>query len=318
MIRWVGAALLLTLAAAAPARAEDWRWDLPPGVTPPPVPADNPMSAAKVALGRILFHDPRLSGDGTLSCASCHFERLAFTDGRALSVGATGQNTHRNAPPLVNLGWLSTYTWANPALVTLERQMEVPLYGTDPVEMGVTDTNAGIVLARLRGDAELSHRFAEAFPQASEAVSFDTVIKAVAAFQRSLTAFDSPYDHGALSTAERRGRDLFFDACAECHGGPLFTDHTIGLPLRFHDAAIHGMAPSPYPNRGLFELTGTEADRNRFRAPPLRQVALTAPYMHDGSMADLETVLARFAGPPLSAADQSDIIAFLRSLTSRR
>lgn len=318
MIRWARAALVLTLAMAAPARADEWRWNLPPGIEPPPVPADNPMSAAKVALGRILFHDPRLSGDGTLSCASCHFERLAFTDGRPLSVGITGQNTQRNAPPLVNLGWLSTYTWANPALVTLERQMEVPLYATDPVEMGVTDANTDTVLARLRGDAELSRRFADAFPQAPEAVSFDTIIKAVAAFQRSLTAFDSAYDRGALSPAERRGRDMFSAACSACHGGPLFTDHTIGQPIRFHDAAIHGMAPSPYPNRGLFELTAIESDRNRFRAPPLRQVALTAPYMHDGSMADLETVLARFAGSPLSAADQADIVAFLRSLTSQR
>ena len=123
-----------------------WRWELPKGFPKPRVPADNPMSDAKVAVGQRLFFDRRLSGNGTQSCSSCHRPELAFTDGLPQAVGSTGEVHPRNAQSLINVVYNSTLTWANPALVTLERQMEVPLFGTDPVEMGVTDANRDRVL----------------------------------------------------------------------------------------------------------------------------------------------------------------------------
>lgn len=272
----------------------------------------------QVELGRRLFHDPRLSGNGTTSCASCHFENLAFADGKILSEGSTGMPTHRNSPGLFNLAWLDTLTWANPALVTLERQAEVPLFGTDPVEMGVTDENTPEVLDRLRDDAELMALFERAYP--GRPVAFDTIIVALAAFERSLIASHSRYDAHlkgrlSLNESEKRGMELFFSpqgGCSACHDGFAFTSPG------FHDARIHGLTDFAYPNRGLFELTGQAQDVGRFRAAPLRNLSFTAPYMHDGRMATLEQVVAAYDGGRLSDRERQDMLAFLRALDEIR
>lgn len=304
-----------------PAAATPWEWRLPTGFPPPPVPADNPMSVEKVELGRRLFHDTRLSGNGTVSCASCHFEDQAFSDGRTSSPGATGQPTHRNAPGLLNLAWMSTYTWANPALTSLERQAEVPLFGDDPVEMGVTDANRAEVLARLSSDSEYPALFQAAFPQRPAPIDFTTVIQSLATFQRSLVSSPSRYDRfvagqGELGQQERQGMALFFGegGCAQCHGGFNFSDHVAGQPVRFHDAAIHGVADTAFPNRGLLELTGSPTDRNHFRAPSLRHVAQTAPYMHDGRYPDLKTVLAEYRLYPFTEKQIDALVIFLKAL----
>ena len=129
---------------------------------------NNPMSTGKVLVGRRLFYDTRLSGNQTQSCSSCHRQDLAFTDGRAQAIGSTGQLHPRGAQSLVNVAYNSTLTWANPALTTLERQMEVPLFGTNPVEMGITDANKAQILARIRRDPWYARNFPRAFPASSD------------------------------------------------------------------------------------------------------------------------------------------------------
>ena len=181
---------------------------------PPRVPADNPMSEEKFQLGRHLFYDKRLSGNGTLSCGSCHLQVRAFTDGRMTGVGSTGEHTPRNPPSIVNSAWHATYTWANPALVTLERQTENPMFGERPIEMGVNDANRAEIVARFRADADYRRWFKEAFPEKADPISFETIIKAISAFERGVISFNSRYDQYLqgkikLTEAEQRGHDLF-------------------------------------------------------------------------------------------------------------
>ncbi|MBP2232611.1 cytochrome c peroxidase [Azospirillum agricola] len=304
-------AALLGFGTGLPAMAADWAWSLPNHVPEPRVPADNPMSAAKVELGRRLFYDTRLSGNGTIACASCHLQARAFTDGRALAPGSTGALTHRNPQALANGAWNATYTWANPALVSLERQMEVPLFGDDPIEMGVTDANRAEILERLRLDPVYPPLFRQSFPEAAEPLTMATVIKAVAAFQRSIVSVDSRYDRylqgkAALSDPETRGMNLFFGEraeCHHCHGSFNFNDQVVHARTRevetlFHNTGLYnldGAGAYPFPNRGLFEFTARPEDMGAFRAPSLRNVAVTGPYMHDGSIATLAAVIDAYS-----------------------
>ena len=321
------AAALLCLLLPLACQAEEWRWPLPSYVPQPRIPADNPMSKAKIELGRQLFFDARLSGNASMSCASCHLQNKAFSDGRAVPLGSTGDALPRNAPGLFNLAWITTYTWANPALLTLERQMEVPLFAEDPVEMGVNDGNRDEVLARFRNDPAIRRKIAQAFPDSPDAISFDMIVKAIAAFERSIISFNAKYDHvqqgtARFSPAEKRGRDLFFegkDQCQTCHGGFNFNDQVTsalseGTAPPFHNVAGDNPDFYAYPNRGLFEFTGQTADMGKFRAPSLRNIALTAPYMHDGRAKTIEAALAlhRIA---LSPKDTGDLVAFLKTLT---
>jgi cytochrome c peroxidase len=295
------------LAATSPITSANWTWTLPSTLPPPRVPADNPMSEAKFELGRALFYDKRVSGNGTLACGSCHLQERGFTDGRAVSPGSTGETTPRNAQGLANVAWHATYTWANRALVTLERQMEVPLFGTNPIEMGVTDANKQEILARFAADPFYAKHFKDAFPEASNPVSFDSIIKAIATFERGLVSSKSRYDlylEGKLkfTEAEQRGHDLFFGEkaeCHHCHGSTNFDDQFVHAKSRdvetpFHNTGLYNIdheGAYPRPNRGLLETSGNPDDMGRFRAPSLRNVAMTAPYMHDGSVATLEDVI---------------------------
>jgi cytochrome c peroxidase len=355
-----GVAVHAVAAGTSSGAGEDaWRWALPSGFPEPRVPKANPMSAAKVELGRRLFYERRLSGNATQSCGSCHRQELAFTDGRARALGSTGESHPRNTQPLANVAYNATLTWANPALVTLERQMEVPLFGENPVEMGVTDANQARVLARISGDRAYRTRFAAAFPGRRRSVTWTTVIRAIAAFQRSIVSADSRYDRylrgtTRLTDSEQRGLNLFMGEraeCHHCHGSFIFSDQAtyVSAPPEapaFHNTGLYnlgGTGAFPEPNRGVFEVTGRRRDMGRFRAPSLRNVALTAPYMHDGSMATLEEVVDHYAaggrviadgptagdgrrnpfkdplvsGIDLSAGDRADLVAFLRALTDR-
>lgn len=352
----------LSLASASHAVAEQpsapaWNWDLPSYVPAPRVPSDNPMSEAKFQLGRHLFFDKRLSGNGTLSCGSCHLQERAFTDGRVTSLGSTGEHTPRNAPSIVNSAWHATYTWANPALVTLERQMENPLLGERPVEMGVNDENRTEIVARFRADANYRKWFAEAFPEKSDPISFEMIIKAISAFQRGVVSFDSRYDRYLqgkvkLSEAEQRGHDLYFGEkaeCHHCHGSVNFDDQFVHAKTReadtpFHNTGLYntdGKGAYPYPNRGLLDVSGDPEDMGKFRAPGLRNIAVTGPYMHDGSVATLEEVIDIYSaggrkierGPDagdgrasplksglivkidLTSQEKADLLAFLKTLT---
>jgi cytochrome c peroxidase len=351
-----GAWLLLSGSAA-----DGFRWDLPAWVPPPQVPADNPMSQAKVELGRHLFYDPRLSADGSMSCATCHHQDKAFTDGLPVATGITGQRGARSAMGLANVAYLPTLTWANPLLKSLEVQALIPLFGEHPVEMGMAGRESEL-FQRLRGEATYRQLFARAFPgkarQGDGALySLSTLTKAIAAFERSLLSFNSPYDRfkyraepQAISPAAKRGEALFFGEkmeCYHCHGGFTFNDNVQHSRLPFPELGYHntglynvdGQGAYPADNPGIGEFTGIASDHGRFRTASLRNVAVTAPYMHDGSIATLEDVIRRhyalagrstvatgqpspmrselLVGFEVSDDEVKDLEAFLQALTDR-
>ena len=301
------------MAFAGPAA---WRWSLPPGVTPPPVPADNPMTQAKVELGHRLFYDADLSVDGTLSCAGCHGQHRAFSESNATHPGVRGVAGRRNVMTLSNVGYFSALTWGDPGLRSLEAQVLVPTLGEHPIEMGMKGQEAELA-RRLGADACYRRMFAEAFPDRRGAIGMDTVALALAAFERTLVSFGSDYDRGVLSDAAKRGRGLFFGPdlkCASCHAAPLFTDAAAADPV----AAFHAIGPADGRDRGLAEVTGKPGDAGRFRTPSLRNVALSPPYLHDGSARTLSDAIRRHeAAAGLGDADMASLIAFLDSLTDQ-
>lgn len=173
-------------------------WNLPAWVPIPVVPLDNPMTNAKIELGRHLFYDTRLSADKSMSCASCHQPDKAFTDGLSVSEGITGEKGARSAMSLANVAYLPVLTWANPQLTSLEVQALIPLFGEHPVEMGMAGKEKDL-FARLQAESVYRRLFARAFPEEARRgldalYSLGTVTKAIASFQRSLLSFDSPYD----------------------------------------------------------------------------------------------------------------------------
>lgn len=341
----------------ASTNASAWRWALPANFPTPRVPEGNPLSAAKVELGRYLFYDRRLSGNGTQACASCHHQNKAFTDGLTRSIGSTGVVHPRNAQSLANAVYHPTLTWANPSLLNLEAQMQVPLFGDDPVEMGVNEDNLNTVLDRVRTDARYPAMFVQAFGDEGSSITWGRITQAIASFQRTLISGNSRFDQAlagkaVLGAAEQRGQALFFGEkaeCFHCHSGHNFNDQVIHastqvLDLPFHNTGLYNLGGSgnfPTGNQGLFEITGKPEDRGRFRAPSLRNVEVTAPYMHDGSVATLEDVLDFYAaggrvitsGPNagdgrthpnksdlvslinLNTQERADLVAFLKTLT---
>ncbi len=287
-----------------------WFFELPPDFPLPVVPDDNPMGVTKVELGRRLFYDVRLSGNETQSCASCHEQRRAFAEGRATSVGSTGENHPRNAMSLTNVAYNTTQTWANSLLLHLEDQALIPMFGDDPVELGMGGREAEL-LARLAADPVYPGLFETAF--GDPAPSIDHIAKAIAAFQRTLISADSPYDRffyqrdlTALSPEALRGFELFFSErleCFHCHGGFNFNSSSVHdgqgfIEVAFHNNGLYnldGEGAYPEGNRGLFEQTFRKEDMGRFKAPTLRNIGYTAPYMHDGSIATLEEVIDHYA-----------------------
>lgn len=332
-------------AGAADGAPPPYDWNLPSGFPLPVVPADNPMTKGKVELGRRLFYDTRLSKNQTQSCASCHRQELAFTDGLARGVGSTGAVHPRSSMSLANVAYAPTITWANPLLLTLERQAQVPIFGEDPVELGHTSTPE--LEARLVSEPIYVELFAKAFPDDTKPIVLANALKALASFQRTLISANSPFDRfsrgdgSAISEAAKRGSTLFQSEkfeCFHCHVAPLFTDHAtwIGKPFTdrpYHNTGLYdvdGAGAYPFPNTGVEAITKSAADMGRFKAPSLRNIAVTAPYMHDGSIATLEEVLdhyvagGRTASPikdpllvPLvvTAEERADVVAFLESLT---
>ena len=336
-------ALLPALATVLPAGGEEWIWDLPAWRQPPPVPADNPMTVEKVELGRRLFYELNLSGPGYMACATCHDPRLAFADHRRTAIGITGQFHPRNSMALANVAYFSTLTWADPNLTRLEDQALVPLLGEHPVEMAVTGSEER-VLSFLRHDPIYPAMFEAAFPGEGGRIDLNNAARAIAAFERTLISADSPFDRyreggqdDALSPAAQRGAALFFGdrlRCGACHSGPDLTD------MAFHNTGLYdedGRGGLPEGNQGLIEHTGLAGDMGRFRTPSLRNVALTPPYMHDGSVLTLEAAIAHYAqggraagqgtrsplasplvvGFVITQQESADLIAFLESLTDR-
>ena len=322
-------------AADAAADAQGWSWQLPRGFPTPAVPADNPMSAAKVALGRRLFFEPRLAVNGRYSCASCHDPVRAFSDGRPVAVGATGAKLAHNAMALANVAYNLSFGWSTPQLRSLEAQMRVPLLNTHPIELGARGRERALC-AQLAADPEYAAAFTAVFPGeaagtpgvAGAPVSLEHIVKAIAAFERTLISGGSPFDryvfggeHAALSVEAKRGMALFFSArvgCASCHAGFNFAGN-------WRDA-------QGATGKASFASNGTSV--RPVRVPTLRNVALTAPYMHDGRFATLPAVLGYYAQlgartaaapgtapdprlprAPLSATEQAALVAFLDSLT---
>lgn len=310
-----GVALALGVVACEPEpepAPEAWTWELPEGFPEPYVPPENPMSAAKVELGRHLFYEKRLSVNATFACASCHDQAKGFADGKATPEGATGDAVPRNSMALVNVAYMPTYTWANPNLLTLEEQALVPIFGEHPLELGATGHEAEI-LGRLQEDPLYQGLFADAFPGEGEPFTFTNVAAAIASFERTLISGDSPYDRyvyggdaAAVSEGAKRGMALFFSErmeCYHCHGGLNLTAAFFSAKSKQREAAffnnglydVDGMGAYPLPNVGLFEHTGVASDMGRFRAPSLRNVEVSGPYMHDGSIATLAEVIDFYA-----------------------
>ena len=296
----------------APEPPEPYVWDLPPGFPAVRVPDDNPMSAVKVELGRHLFYDVRLSLNETQSCGTCHQQALAFTDGLVGSVGSTGVVHRRNAMSLANVAYNPVQTWAHPLLESLEEQALIPLFGEEPVELGLAGRE-DVLLERLESDERYPDWFRSAFPDADPAVSVPNVVKALAAFQRSLISAGSPYDRyvyrdevDALSDSALRGLDLFFGErleCFHCHGGFNFTanvehDGTAFREVSFQNNGLYnvdGLGSYPASDTGVHEITLRPSDMGKFRAPSLRNIMVTAPYMHDGSLATIDDVIDHYA-----------------------
>ncbi|WP_157092279.1 methanobactin export MATE transporter MbnM [Thioalkalivibrio nitratireducens] len=294
------------------ARLSAFEYDVPERIPLPVEPEGNPMTEEKFQLGRHLFFDTRLSANGTIACASCHHQDKAFADGRALPVGATGEVHPRNSQGLVNAAYFPSLTWANPVLLTIEQQIMIPLFGEEPVEHGINDSNRDQILYELETDPVYQRLFADAFPDDDQPFTFHRVVQALASFVRGITAFSSRFDRyqegdrDALTASERQGMELFFSErmeCFHCHGGYNFTNSVYDRSHFFREMPFHntglfnidGLGGYPEPNTGVHEITGRPGDMGRFRAPSLRNVALTAPYMHDGSIETLEEVIQTYA-----------------------
>ncbi|MCR9145031.1 MAG: cytochrome-c peroxidase [bacterium] len=379
-------ALALSLAGLLPAcdwfspgsgatNCADYDFALPPDFAPPPHPAGVCITPERVALGRRLFYEAALSRDANQSCASCHIQKLAFSDGRARSLGSTGATHPRNALALTNAGYFSTLTWFNPEVTRFDNQVLIPLFSentnTTIEEMAISGME-WVVTRRLQSDdanPSYSQMFVAAFPErglnagsapkdVGRIMHITNVARALAAFQATMVAYRSPYDRGDLSPAASRGRELFESertGCADCHSGVnLNRDretqrlnyyniglYNVGLQNDYPDQALHGSRAAPRQTQGLHLVTGRPEDRGRFRTPSLRNVAVTGPYMHDGSIETLAEVVAHFnaggrnikSGPlagdgrknlhkdprirplELSADEERDLVAFLESLT---
>jgi len=276
-----------------------YQWNLPKEVPVPKIPSDNCMTSAKVELGRHLFYDKRLSANETMSCASCHKQNLAFSDGRTVPKGISppADTLPRNSQHLTNVAYSSKLTWINPNLSSLEVQVRVPLFADSPKEMGLS-TNA--YLAKLYSQSYYRDLFRDAFGTGAEKFSEQNVRYAIASFQRNLLSFNSPYDRytrkeASISSSASAGKEIFFGEkakCSKCHGGLNFTDayedsSNVFAETVYHDNGIHSIAyySSLSPDkRGLYNVTENPADIGKFKAPSLRNVALTFPYLHDGSI----------------------------------
>ena len=337
----------------------DYDFRIPSHIPKPFVPENNPITQEKVELGRHLFFDTRLSGNQTQSCASCHFPELGFADGIALPTGSTGEQLARNSQGLLNVAYNSTFTWGNHSLTDLETQHAVPLFGEFPVELGVNDSNKAEILLRLTQDPEYQKLISAAYPGKSD-LNYQQISQALASFIRSMVSFNTPYDRyeagdsTALTDSQKRGMDLFFSErteCFHCHGGFNFSQSTRHSKTVFFEAPffnnglynLDGNGSYPAENQGLFELTGKASDKGKFRPVSLRNIEVTAPYMHDGSIATLEAVIEHYAaggrapttvngqatgdgrlnpnksgfvgGFELSNQEKTDLINFLKSLT---
>ncbi len=287
--------------------------DVPPGFSEQVYPADNQPTPERVRLGKMLFFSKELSRTRTLSCASCHNPSQAFTDGRATSIGVDQRIGTRNAPSLANVGY-QPYFMREGGVPTLEMQVLVPVQEHDEFDMNMLD-----VVARLEKDSLVQTLSRSAYQRDVDAY---VITRAIACFERTLVSGRSRADQNRLTAEEERGRTIFLSnrtQCYTCHGGNLYTTH----------AFANNGALANYTDVGRFRVTNNEADRYMFKVPSLRNVGVTAPYMHNGSIATLREVIDRYnrggMGHPATDAsivplglrddECAALEAFLRSLT---
>lgn len=333
---------------------------VPLGLPEVPVPADNPQEPGKVLLGKKLFNDKRFSADGTVSCATCHSPDKAFTDGLRVSRGFKGQEGTRNAPTVINAAYYTTQFWDGRVL-SLEEQARGPFL--NPVEHGLK--NFDPILKTIRGDRQYTALFKKTFAAESGDITIEHVVKAIAAFERTVISGNSPFDRylygkepGAMSDAAIRGLAVFRlkGRCVDCHTigqtSAVFTDnkfHNIGVGFsRISDNLmdivdafrkkkesgeeldVDILTSANISELGRFAITLDPSDLGRFKTPFLRNVAVTGPYMHDGSMDSLEEVVEFYNqggedNPmldggirPLRLTEQekTDLVEFMKALTS--
>jgi cytochrome c peroxidase len=298
----------------------------PLGLPAVPIPDDNPMTAAKIELGKLLYFDKRVSKDGTISCATCHDPQVAWAEDRKTSAGIADAEGNpriggRNSPSVINTAYAKELFWDGRA-ASLEEQAVGPV--GNPIEMGSSMEDVVHGFSKIPG---YERRFQEVF---GTGVTEEGFAKAVAAFERTILSGNSPYDKfqagdkTALSEQEQNGMLIFSESCAVCHAPPVFSN------WQYHNAGIGTDAEEP--DVGRMEVTGNERDKGKFRVPALREVAKTAPYFHDGSAETLEEAVAVmgsggvkndnlsrwFVGlqnQPLTADEQADVVAFLKSLS---
>lgn len=294
--------------------------EIPKGFDEIDFPDDNAFSQTRWELGKKLFYDPIMSIDGSVSCASCHNSALAFSDDVAFSLGVDNRIGTRNAPTLANVAYHPYYTREG-GIPTLEMQILVPIQ-----EHNEFDFNIVLLAERLKTDSSYIQMSLEAYDREPDAF---VITRSLASFQRSLISGYSRYDHyenyddpDALTQSEINGMELFFSDktnCSQCHGGFNFTNYD------FENNGLY----QEYDDLGRFRLTGNDEDLARFKVPSLRNIGLTAPYMHDGSIQSLEEVIehynsggenhphkSAFIKPlNLNEREKEELIAFLRSLT---
>ncbi len=293
---------------------------VPLGLIPVQFPKDNPYTPEKAALGKLLYFDTRLSADNTVSCASCHSPAFGFTDGKAVSDGIKAQRGGRSAPTVINRAYSLNQFWDGRAK-SLEEQAGGPMQNA--IEMG--NTHEGVVKS-IQGIAGYAPLFAKAF--GSPEIDIDRTTKAIATYERTVLSGNSAYDRykagnkSALSAAQQRGMDIYFNKakCDQCHEGVNFTLNS------YNNLGVG--SDKPNPDTGRYAVTKNDAEWGSFKTPTLRDIARTAPYMHDGSLATLEDVVdfynkggiknknldEKIKPLDLSKAEQTDLVAFLKSL----
>ncbi len=321
------------------------------------IPVDNPQTAEKIELGRLLFNDKRFSAGGAVSCASCHREDEAFTDGLTVAVGINGQAGTRNTPTVINAAFFETL-FLDGRAASLEAQALGPMF--NPIEHGLQNQQA--ILDLVQQDQSYTEAFSKVFAIRADGINISHVTKAIASYERTLIAANSPFDrylfgrdHTAITESAVRGLSIFKRKgnCVTCHeiswNNALFTDnrfYNIGVGFKklapvlqdFLAAIEQGKNPDEFPlttaqrsELGRFNATKLAADLGKFKTPTLRNIALTAPYMHDGSMLTLEEVVEHYdkGGDknsyidtkifPLHLTQQEklDLVAFMKALTSQ-
>ncbi len=344
----VGVVFCFTMVIGACSKSPTpYSWNLPHNIPPPPVPADNPLTEESIILGEKLFFDKGLSASNTISCSSCHDPEHAFAEPKTVSVGANGDALNRNALALVNVAYNASFTWAHNNLESIEKQLMIPLFNEHPVEMGVTG-NEKRILKRFEG-SEYRALFEAAY--GDDTPNLNNIVKALASYVRSLVSFNSAFDNyayaqddDALTPQQLEGLNLFFSErteCFHCHGGLNFTQsskHSFQpfTAQPFHNTGLYnedGKGSYPESDMGLYSVTHNRDDMGKFRAPTLRNIALTAPYMHDGSIATLDEVIEFYArggnvaespnpyrSPfiksfAITEEEKAALVAFLQSLT---